>query len=212
MLRHGELDAFIEDLIAGRRADCGRRVQDLLTRGVDVRTVFQALFREALYEIGRRWETGDLSVATEHQATAIVESLLAQVSDGRPPSAPAKHTAVVSASLAEYHQIGARIVADTLELAGWQVQFVGAGASEDALVKVVSTRKPDLLALSVSLEAHLDQLWTLAPRLRPLVRSRRIVVGGQAIAYAPPGAFEAHGCEALSSLEALDVLVRSWPS
>ncbi len=211
MVIERELPQFIDDLLAGQRASCSSRVRELIAAGVDVQTIYEKLFRDALYEVGRLWESGQTTVAAEHQATAIVEYLLAQLSAHRPETEQVGRSAVVSASLSEFHQVGARIVADTLELRGWQVHFVGAGAPEDALLKTVASVAPDLVALSVSLTSNLERLWPLVDRIRALSPKPRVVVGGQAIAFADPGAFAAHGCAALKTMDELDELVRRWP-
>lgn len=207
-----ELPRFVDDLLAGQRGSCSSCVHELVAAGVDLRTIYEKLFRDALYEVGRRWENGQATVAAEHQATAIVEYLLAQLSASRPETARSGRSAVVSASLSEFHQVGARIVADTLELRGWRVHFVGAGTLEDELVKTVECLAPDLLALSVSLTSNLGRLWPLVDRIHALSPGPRVVVGGQAIAYAEPDALAAHACTALGSIDELDALVRAWPA
>lgn len=49
------------------------------------------------------------------------------------------------------------MVADILELRGWDSHYLGADTPKDALLDLLLTLQPDLLGLSVSLSSNIDQ-------------------------------------------------------
>jgi MerR family transcriptional regulator, light-induced transcriptional regulator len=205
--------AYLVDLIAGRRDACIRHVDALLAQGITPRALYVDLFQASLYEIGRRWEVGEVSVATEHVATAITEELLGRVFPHVARRAPVGHRAVVSCAADEFHQIGGRIVADTLEAMGWDVDFVGAGASIDDLVEGVKRAPADLVAVSVSVDTHLARMAETLRAVRATDTRVPIAVGGRALgrdgarhlaALGLPGVHHVPTLEALESLVTLE--------
>lgn len=205
-----ELTAFIEDLIAGRREACRATVLDLLERGTSVRTLYRDLFQAALYEVGRRWEVGLVTVAVEHRATAVVEDLLSLVFPRALARPSTGRAAVVSCAADEYHQVGGRIVADTLEHLGWSVDFLGAGAPLARLGELVRTRRPQLVALSVSIVDHLPGAEQAIRVVRAEDGEVPIVVGGQAFGHGGPAwAARFPGVRHVASLDDLERLVEA---
>lgn len=67
---------FLDYLIAGNRKKCSNIAKDYLDKGLSIEKLYENVFKEALYAVGELWEYNKISVATEHLASAIVESLL----------------------------------------------------------------------------------------------------------------------------------------
>jgi methanogenic corrinoid protein MtbC1 len=172
---------YLSSLLAGERAECRRIVSEVLAMpGRGPRDIYLELFQRSLYDVGQLWETNQISVATEHMVTAITEGLFAVTYPLLFSGRTAQRTAVIACVPCESHQVGAHIVADLLELGGVRTTFMGANTPADALVSWVAERQPDLVGLSLSIEAHLPELRaTLAPLLR-VVAAERVVVGGRA--------------------------------
>jgi MerR family transcriptional regulator, light-induced transcriptional regulator len=204
------LQTYLNDLVAGQRAACIDHVDALLAQGTTPRELYVDLFQASLYEIGRRWEIGEVSVATEHVATAITEELLGRVFPHVARRPPMGHRAVVSCAADEFHQIGGRIVADTLEGMGWDVDFVGAGASVDDLVTCVQLAPADLVAISVSVDLHLLRMEETVRAVRAADPRVPIAVGGRALGNDGPqriAALGLPGVHHVPTLEALEALV-----
>lgn len=198
---------YVQDLCDGNRAACRATVEGLIAEGTPVRDLYRHLFHESLYEVGHRWEVGAATVATEHIATAITESLIALCFSHAVARPTLARRAVVSCAADEFHQIGGRIVADVLELRGWSVGFVGANLPLDALLAEAKKQRPHLVGISVTLVEHLDNGQRAVEALRRAGCEAPIVLGGAAIAKLPPewAARQAglHVCETLEALEAL---------
>jgi methanogenic corrinoid protein MtbC1 len=201
---------YVEDLLDGRRHECRALVEELLDRQVPVPRLFRELFTESLYEVGRRWETGRASVAQEHLATAITEELLALVFPVALAAAPPSRlvglpTALVACSANELHQVGGRIVADTLELAGWDTSFLGANTPIDGLAVLAARRKFDAVFISVATLDNLPGGLQAAAKVRAAAPAARVIVGGGAFQWAEPGALALpEGVGLLPDLAALE--------
>jgi methanogenic corrinoid protein MtbC1 len=205
------LAAYVEDLIAGRREACRATAFGLLEAGLSLRDLYLRLIRDSLYEVGRRWEVGAVSVAQEHLATAESEALLASVFPKVLEATPTGRTAVVSCATNELHQVGGRIVADTLELQGWSTWFLGAGLRLDRVTDAVERRRPDLLCLSVALHDHLGAAERTVEAVRAVAPALPIVVGGRAFELGGRERLERlPGVRWLATIEELEDLVHGW--
>ncbi len=104
-------------------------------------------------EVGRRWAVGDLSVADEHSASAVVEALLVRV--GVVAEASDGPAVVVASAQDDAHALGARVVATALALEGYRVLFLGASVPAGDLGDSLAHRRPIALALSCSMPSTL---------------------------------------------------------
>ena len=67
-----------------------------------------------------------------------------------------KGRAVVSAGPNEYHEVGARMVADFMEMDGWDVTYLGANTPASELLAIIKQLKPFVVALSVATVFNLE--------------------------------------------------------
>ena len=107
---------FLDALLVGDVAYCRAEVQAWLDAGRGVRALYEDLIQRALYDVGMLWESGRASVADEHLATAISESLLNLSYPYLFDRPSTGCSALVTCAANEHHQIGARMVADIFEL------------------------------------------------------------------------------------------------
>ena len=203
-----ELDELSRSYLAAQLAGDRREAIRLLMeegigRGTSVLDLHLQVIQQAQREIGRLWEESAISVAQEHQATAVSQLALAhlyQQSIRRPPVGKAVLVACVEGEL---HDLGARICADVLELHGFAVRFLGANVPTDCLLPFVERTRPDLVALSVTLPTHLSAARSAVEVLR--ARSETpLAVGGQALQE--HGAAEGWTGVAIVGADALELL------
>lgn len=117
------------------------------------------LFQPALYDVGELWQRNQISVAQEHLATAIIQTLLTQFYLTAAVFAkPSGRMALFAGVEGNQHVLGLRMVSDAFELAGWTVQFLGANTPTDALVAHLDSVKPEVVGLSASMVQQLPTL------------------------------------------------------
>jgi methanogenic corrinoid protein MtbC1 len=176
-------NSYFHNLTAGRRMKCLDQVSTLLDQGIDLKMLYLDLFQKSLYEIGHLWETGKISVATEHMTTAITEYLMTLA---YPILFNAEHSgrsAIVSCVANEFHQIGGKMVADIIEANGWDSFFLGANTPVEHLIEMIQEKKTDILALSFSVFFNMPHLIDAIEQIRKLDSYLPILIGGQAFQW-----------------------------
>ena len=133
-----------------------------------MRTLYLQVLQPALYEIGRRWEEAEISIAQEHLATATTQSLMARLAErlGTAVAAARTQRARGRAPRASCTRSACRMVADFLEADGWDVLFVGALSPVGALAEMAADRGVDVVALSASLSERLPEVDAAVRALR----------------------------------------------
>jgi MerR family transcriptional regulator, light-induced transcriptional regulator len=171
---------YLDHLVTGDRLGCKTIVSRLLAQETPLMDLYEGLFQRSLYEVGSRWERNLVSVATEHLATAITEWLMTLA---YPALFRGEHTGrrvVVTCGENEFHQVGAKMVADIFEMRGWDSYFLGANTPVESLVSLLDEKAPDLLCVSLSLYFGMPGLLRLLERVRSHDDGLEIFVGGQA--------------------------------
>lgn len=171
---------ILNALLNGDRKTSAKLVNDLLESGMSVKNIYENHLKPALVEVGELWEQNKISVASEHVASAIAESLLNEIYTKISPAVKANKTVVISCLENEYHQIGARMVSDIFEMKGWEVMFLGANTPKQDLVNYIKMTKPNMVALSLSIYFHLPTLEETIGLIRNDFQNLPIIIGGQA--------------------------------
>jgi methanogenic corrinoid protein MtbC1 len=171
---------FYNNLIEGNKDRCSEIVKDLLDEGVDLKEIYVELFQKALYRIGKLWDKNEITIPEEHMATQIIEALLSKFSPA--VSADSNLKVVVTCIDKEFHDIGAKMVANIFELNGWKTFYLGASVPLRELTKFINNSDPQIIALSWSLYLNLARFLEMIDTLTKLFPTKKIIVGGQALA------------------------------
>lgn len=177
--------SFLGALLTGNRKEASRIVHDeVFQNGTGVQELYEAIIKNALYDIGEMWERGEISVATEHLASAIVEALLNELYQKVITSDISNdYTVVVSCVENEHHQVGSKMVADVFEMNGWNTYFLGANTPRAELKRFIGNMQPQWLALSVSIYFHIPDLEEMIEEIRQSFPDLKILAGGQAFLH-----------------------------
>lgn len=173
-------------------------VEQGLGDGASVEMLQLHVIQEAQREIGQLWQQNAITVAQEHMATAISNAALAHLYDRADRGRPNGHKVVVACVDGELHDLPARLVADALDLAGFDVRYLGACVPTDSLLTIVKSERPQLVALSATMDFNLPTLETAIARLRRDGPSEcSIIAGGSAgVRACADAAAGAHGSAA----------------
>lgn len=199
--------AFQEALVRGDRRACEQIVQRLVAKGEPVIDLYESYFKPALYAVGRLWESNQLSVASEHLATAIVERLMNRAFPHLLALERQRCTVVLAPAEWERHDIGARMVSDLFEMHGWDAIQLSAGTTSEELVSTARATNADVVGLSISVSSHFAGLKRMIVAVRAAVPTVPIIAGGQGLSRAPaPGLEGFPGVTCFADLFEL----RSW--
>ena len=180
-------DGYVNLQLRGDRREALAFVDELVRQGHSVADIQQHVIADAQREIGRLWEENRVGVAQEHMATAISQVALAQLYRHAQPLPTRDRKVVVACVEGELHDFPARLVADALDLAGYETRFLGADVPTDSLINVLEKETPSLLALSITMPFHSAALRRQVTSVREHTGGRLpIAVGGHACALLEP--------------------------
>jgi len=171
---------YFNALLQGDSARCKGIIQSLLSQRYGILDLYENVFRRSLYDIGELWAKNMLTVADEHIATAITESLITQLHSTDAASGQVNKRVLVSCVSSDLHQIGAKMVANLFELSGWQSFYLGANMPVSDLLAAIERLQPDVICLSLALIEHLKSLDVTIHEVRGIDPQIPIVVGGLA--------------------------------
>jgi DNA-binding transcriptional MerR regulator/methylmalonyl-CoA mutase cobalamin-binding subunit len=100
-----------------------------------------------LREIGSRWQQGELHVAHEHAASAMVRSQLGAMLRLFAPDSGAP-CAVATTPAGELHEFGALMAAVVAAMSGWRSIYLGPNLPVSELVRAAQTSSADAVLLS----------------------------------------------------------------
>ncbi|MCT4634076.1 MAG: cobalamin-dependent protein [Firmicutes bacterium] len=154
-----------------------------LKSGLPITKLYLDFIQPVMYKVGQLWQDGSITVAHEHLATSIIAQVIASLYPDYVLNDLTKGVAIMSAGINEYHQIGARIVADVLEHDGWDIRYLGANIPSDQLIELVGEVEPVFVGISITMSYHADKLVETVNLIRNLDSNKpiKIMVGGLAI-------------------------------
>lgn len=171
---------YLNALLQYNKKEASYFVHELLQKNMPIIDLYELVIKKALYEIGILWERNKISVAAEHLASAITESIMNEVYLSIVQDNINSKKVVISCVENEYHQIGAKMTADVFEMLGWNAFFLGANTPTPELIKFAKTTKPDLIAISIAIYSHFPYLEKMIQEFRKNSFICPIIVGGQA--------------------------------
>lgn len=177
---HAAACTFANALIEGDADTARAIIEDIAAGSPGYVQIATHLFQPALYAIGGKWERNEITVAQEHLAAAIAQTLLVELYLEGPFKASRGGKVLLAGVEHNQHVLGLRMVADAFELSGWSVQYLGANTPIAALLAQVDRTSPDRVGLSVSLVQQLPTLRHCIAALRSEFHGRcpAILVGG----------------------------------
>lgn len=171
---------YLKALLRYNKREASSIVHELLQNNMPIIDLYELVIKKALYEIGLLWERNKISVAAEHLASAITESIMNEVYLQIVQDNKNGKRVIITCTENEFHQIGAKMTADVFEISGWNAFFLGANTPTSELLKFTKTTKPDLIAISLAIYSHLPYLEKMIQKFRNNSFSVPILVGGQA--------------------------------
>ncbi|MFZ5629321.1 MAG: cobalamin B12-binding domain-containing protein [Spirochaetota bacterium] len=171
---------YLKSLLDGNRSACEDMIRQCLDSGMPYASIYTDLVQKSLYEVGELWAADKISVAQEHLASGITEFLLVIIHQRLFQKRPSPRKAIIACTQNEMHQIGAKIVADRLEIRGWDSSFLGSNTPSDGVPAAIDKMKPQLVGLSVTLTRNLPKVAEVVQQIRQQFPAVKLLIGGQA--------------------------------
>jgi excisionase family DNA binding protein len=172
---------FEQQLISGDEASAWTVVQDALSSGVDPVEFHLTVLIPTMKSIGHRWESGELSIAAEHQASAIAQRIVGRMGPRFAQRGRKRGHIVVGAPPGDSHGLPSAIFADLLRGRHFQVSDLGANVPIDSFVEFVS-EVPDVTAVGIGVTTrhNEDRVRSLVGALKESIEAP-VTIGGSAV-------------------------------
>jgi methanogenic corrinoid protein MtbC1/DNA-binding XRE family transcriptional regulator len=171
---------YLRALLDGDSNAATRIVRELIAKRATVADIYLEVLAPGMFQIGELWCDGKVNVAQEHLATQITLGQMDKLRLIQSAPRSLSYRVMVCCVEGEHHFIAARMAADLFQMEGWQVDFLGPDVPTAALIEIVSARRPNLLALSTTLQSNLRRTRALIKKIRKLPAVPYIIVGGRA--------------------------------
>ena len=149
---------YLSTIFKGDTRGAKRAVLDEIENGSTIEDIYLHVLQPALHEVGRLWQVGRISVGTEHHATATTRELMSIVAQvcGACDHRVNKRIVVACVSQ-EQHDVGARMVVDMFEKAGWDTIYMGANTPAESIAAAIRDFNADLLGISTTIASNLSE-------------------------------------------------------
>jgi DNA-binding transcriptional MerR regulator len=169
-------------------ADANAILDDAIAR-FTVDAVTSLVLLPVLHAIGTRWESGDVSVAEEHFATALLRGRMLAL--GRNWGAGTGPLALLACPPGEQHDLGLIAFGLVLRERGWRIALLGGDTPIETISDAVAKLAPDFVVLAAVTPEPFE---AVAGRIRELARGTPVLIGGDG---ASEGLAERLGARAL---------------
>ncbi|MDZ7370540.1 MAG: cobalamin-dependent protein [candidate division KSB1 bacterium] len=181
-----EARRYLDALLGGDHRTAARIVMDLVQNGMPIKQIYLKIFQPVQREVGRLWQTNRISVAQEHFCTAATQTIMSQLYPYLFSGEKKSKKLVACCISGELHEIGARMVADFMEMEGWDTYFMGANTPIESILKTIGDQRADLLAVSATMTFHVSRVTDLIRQLRESRLSDvPVLVGGYPFNLSP---------------------------
>ncbi len=177
-----EAEKFEAALLAGDQQAAHSILNRCFEQGKNLIDVELHIVQPALYQIGDKWQNNLVSVAQEHMATAIAQSLITLMLHNYEPLPAIDKKVLLACVEGNNHALGLQMVAHAFLLDGWEVQLLGSNVPTDALLQQVENWQPDLIGLSLSFPHHISTAKLIIAQLTCCYALQRpaVMIGGLA--------------------------------
>ncbi|GAB6137700.1 cobalamin B12-binding domain-containing protein [Halanaerobaculum tunisiense] len=176
-----EYKKIVKYLLDGDYKSCLMSAKAKINSEKDLKMFFQEVIFPAMYKVGFLWQEANITVAEEHLASSISTRILSSLYSEFISLENDKGNAVITPISNEYHEIGSRIVADSLEMDGWNVEHLGSDTPSEDLIDYIKNKKPFLIGLSVAMPFNVDKVEDTIKQIRLTseIEDIKILVGGK---------------------------------
>ncbi|MGD9974731.1 MAG: B12-binding domain-containing protein [Desulfatirhabdiaceae bacterium] len=179
--------AYLSDILAGKRKIALEMILDAFHSGYPIPGIYMDVFQEVLYEIGRLWETNQITVADEHMGTAITQYIMSVLYQYLETRNEKRGRIVMTGVQGELHQVGANMVSDILESDGWDVMFLGTNVPPDGIIQSIRQHGADVFGISSTMFFNIPRVIQLVDGIQQAFgeNAPRIMLGGSAFKMLP---------------------------
>jgi len=169
---------------------------------------FDKILRPVMSKIGSEWAAGKLSIATEHVASNVAQTLVKIIMDQVSGSGNKKKI-LLCVPVGEEHHMGCDVLETYLTIKGFKVFNMGTSIPTDSIIEFIGMKKPDSVLISITIQDNVSAGQRLSRKIRDHYKIP-ILIGGYAMQHGEPPKFEGNVIGD-TSLEEIPKIIRKTP-
>ncbi|MBC8515760.1 MAG: cobalamin-dependent protein [Nitrosopumilus sp.] len=192
-------------LTEGNIDDCVKIYQEY-TKIFNPADFFDKILKQVMYDIGEDWANNKISIATEHVASNIAQTLVKIIMDSVSGSANKKKI-LICVPVGEEHHLGCDVLETYLSIKGFKVYNMGTSMPTESIINFIENNKPDIAFISITLPDNILAGQRLVRKINDECKIP-ILIGGYAMQTEKIPKFEGKVISE-SNLEELPKIIRS---
>ena len=153
---------------------------EVYNKNFPIESFYDNLLRPVMYKVGDLWESGEISVATEHVASNIAHELVSNIIQ-KTSKIDHKGKVLVCTPSGEEHSLGCRLIESFLQSKGFRVFNLAPSAPAESLITFIHEHNPDIVLVSITMEDNVKTGQRLVSKIQKEFEIP-ILIGGQAVA------------------------------
>ncbi|AJM92388.1 MULTISPECIES: cobalamin-dependent protein [Nitrosopumilus] len=155
------------------------KTYDEYTKIFNAPDFFDKILKPTMYRIGDEWATGKISIATEHVASNVAQTLVKIIMDKITGSANKKKI-LICIPQGEEHHLGCDVLETYLSIKGFKIYNMGVSMPTESILNFIDNNKPDIVMISITLEDNLSAGQRLVKKIKDHINIP-VLIGGYAL-------------------------------
>jgi methanogenic corrinoid protein MtbC1 len=126
---------------------------------------FDKILRPVMYKIGEDWANNTISIATEHVASNVAQTLVKIIMDKVTGNANKKKI-LICVPLGEEHHLGCDVLETYLSIKGFKVYNMGTSIPTESILSFIEYNNPDIVLISITLEDNISAGQRLVKKIK----------------------------------------------
>ncbi|MDH5431645.1 MAG: cobalamin-dependent protein [Nitrosopumilus sp.] len=140
---------------------------------------FDKILKPVMYDIGEHWSTNKISIATEHVASNIAQTLVKIIMD-RVSGSANKKKILICVPLGEEHHLGCDVLETYLSIKGFIIYNIGTSLPTESIMSFIEYNRPDIIFVSITLQDNISAGQRLVRKIKEEYNIP-ILIGGYAM-------------------------------
>ena len=192
-------------LTEGNIEECVKIYQEY-TKIFNPADFFDKILKQVMYNIGEDWANNKISIATEHVASNIAQTLVKIIMDSVSGSANKKKI-LLCVPVGEEHHLGCDVLETYLSIKGFKVYNLGTSLPTESIISFIDNNKPDIVFVSITLSDNISAGQRLVRKINDECNIP-ILIGGYAMQSEKTPKFDAKVISEVN-LEELPKIIKS---
>ena len=141
---------------------------------------FDRILKQVMYKIGEDWANSKISIATEHVASNIAQTLVKIIMD-KVSVTKNKKKILLCVPVGEEHHLGCDVLETYLSIKGFKVYNMGTSIPTESILEFIGNNKPDVVFVSITLDDNLTAGQRLVKKIKNEHEKTPVLIGGYAL-------------------------------